>query len=634
LLQEAITHPFLARVRAARHTVSELPAPRRFRMHSQLNKLKSAEVRALFISRLCGDYTPDHDSAPAELFPAAAAAERRRRGEPEPSSSSRGSRAPMSSPAPRRRPPAMQDGMFVKGAGQAGAEAGEATAGEVAEEDDDQDDEDEEEDEFADAQDMEGGAPEWLTEEGSGSAGRAVGSSSSGVGGFVNASDAGDEEDEEDEGEGAYAYGGGGGGSSDLDGGEAYWGASSRDGGAGALAAELLAEQEAMADGHGRAAAAAAAAAASVSSSSSSSSEALHAVVGRSSGSTLVRLPAHTQSALGAGDSTAISSGDYESSAGRAHPGRGGAIAGRRAGRGSSHLAISAESKPAPASEAVAFVSPAGGLGSGVEEGPGYRRSVSPIATPDEDEFGGGSGSASAGRRFHGSAGTSSRPHGIHRQKPATGAPAGSTTSSGSVAGVGGRGGAGGSAAHRAVQRGIPPASDEASHLDERLFAAASRTGTRGPLRATGSAASTASSGTAIPTRALPQPSASSSSSSSASSSLAVAGAAGARPLSRGGVATLSSVTPPRQQQQRGAAPGSAHSLSVTPGSRRSATTGSAGPASSSGAGRASGSGFTPDRGTSDTSQRSGGRSRRTRSSLEYAGAQAAVTSTRPSARQ
>lgn len=626
--QDAISHPFLARVRAARHTVSELPAPARFRMHSQLSKLKSGEIRALFIGRLCGDYTPDAQAAPGELFPAAAVAAVERRGRDvapaaaaaASSSSSSSSapaarhRTPMSSPAPRRPAPAMHDGMFVH---QEGA-ARPADDRHVANGDEDEDDE------FDDAVDMDAGdaeeAPDWLRDdtEVRGSAGRARVGSSASAGGFVNAEDVSEDVDE-DEGDGAYAYGASG---EDA----AYWGAH-RSGGAGALAAELLEEQVAAVEGRGLAAhASAAARAASASSSSSSSSAALHAVVGRSSGSTLVQLPAHTRSALGGRDMTAMSSGSGGST-GNSGAGVAGAIAGRRVGRGTGHLSVAPGSKPS-ATAAVAFVSPAGGAAA--SGGQHYARSVSPIATPEDSDDVPGDSS----RRFHAtsSAASASRvppSRGIHRSKPAArsgpGAPPG---------------------ARRAEQRGpgVAP-SGEATDLGNRRFAGAGRAAPDHAPPSSSSSASATATGS-IPTRALPQP--------VRAMRVPVAAAVSHRPLSRGGAAALATVTPPRQSAG-GAVLGSgssSKSLSVTPGMRR--TAGGLGSATAS-VGR---SGFAPDGRTAhlrgsilgehgpvshgrrfvaaagETGTVDVARGRRARSSLEFAGAQAAVSGLRQAAWQ
>ncbi|KAA0159947.1 hypothetical protein FNF31_04592 [Cafeteria roenbergensis] len=249
-VEEALAHPFLSRVRAARSQVSEPPLPPRFRMHPRLKSLKASEIRRLFVERLCGSYTPDKVLPSGVLFPPpASAALQRRRAPPAPPSShatgapsSSSSSAPRPgdsgaagplSPPPQRAPPRMRDGMFVaEGAAPASGRAGRAgpsAAGARPRRDpyrpaaaahkddmdgfeDEDEDEDEDEEGFEDARGMgdedlrgagAGPAQEaaWLNDDGTSSAGPTTAGSGAthpavAAEAFVNAGD--DDDDDED----------------------------------------------------------------------------------------------------------------------------------------------------------------------------------------------------------------------------------------------------------------------------------------------------------------------------------------------------------------------------------------------------------------------------------------------------
>jgi hypothetical protein len=95
-VDDAIAHPFLARVRSARKGVSELPRPAKFQIRPDLNKLSVAEIRMLFLTDLCGTAS---DAPPASALPDRAAPP---------------VRSPPADPKGRSVPP-MKDGMFVRG---------------------------------------------------------------------------------------------------------------------------------------------------------------------------------------------------------------------------------------------------------------------------------------------------------------------------------------------------------------------------------------------------------------------------------------------------------------------------------------------------------------------------------------
>jgi len=224
--------------------------------------------------------------------------------------------------------------MFVAGGGRAGAGTAAVDDDAAGDEDEDEDDED---DGFEDAQGMDAGGAEgaaWLRDDHT--------TGSSGAGGFVNAAD----EDAQDDAETTPDPG--------------YWTGDSS-GQAGELAAEL-----ATMSVSGRAGGAP--------EHSASSSSALHAVVGRTEGTALVRLPSHATAVRPGAAGSAVGAG-----AGAAPPS---GVLARRGGR-RANLSVTSGASSA-ASDADAFVSPAAGGGSSS----GFARGVSPINTPEDVDGG------------------------------------------------------------------------------------------------------------------------------------------------------------------------------------------------------------------------------------------------------